>query len=104
MRIGTLCSTASADHVAVRSADRRSYTAAVASASAAAKVVRSSEVAETMPNKIAAHELLAAVSKILARVHPREEPPALPGVGVPMPEHELDEKGRRKMPAQLLTA
>jgi hypothetical protein len=65
---------------------------------------------ETKPNEVDEDELRAAVSKYWevddirpAFIHAKM-PPAPPGVDVPMPQHDLDEKGRRKMPAYLLTA
>jgi len=65
---------------------------------------------ETKPNEVDEDELRAAVSKYwqIDEIRPAfihaKIPAAPPGVDVPMPVHELDEKGRRKMPAYLLTA
>ncbi|RAU93273.1 SAM-dependent methyltransferase [Mycobacterium colombiense] len=64
---------------------------------------------ETKPNEVDEDELRAAVSKYweIDEIRPAfilSNPVNIPDAPFEFPQHELDEKGRRKMPAYLLTA
>ncbi|OBK20118.1 class I SAM-dependent methyltransferase [Mycobacterium asiaticum] len=68
---------------------------------------------EPKPNEVDEDELRAAVSEYWevdeirpAYIHANApaDPPPMPGPAIEFPQHDLDEKGRVKMPAYLLTA
>lgn len=64
---------------------------------------------ETKPNEVDEDELRAAVSKYweIDEIRPAfilSNPVNIPDAPLEFPQHELDEQGRRKMPAYLLTA